>query len=323
MDNRIKADLEKSYNLICNQVAPVGGGWLNLKWRILTGGGEFLVKQYSMERYSKEQVERIEAALQRQAILEKSGVKCPQLRQHEGRVIRWLGDDIAYMVMAFCPGQTQKAETTTLLQMRSLGSVCAVMHYEFSRLPTQWEESLPVFGGYTKEQLLQWFEKQAAKCGPGANTEYRAALLAIEPILARLAPDFFERFGKGLTHEDFQAGNILFDASGVSAILDFDRNCYAYPRHDVGRAILSFALEGDIMNTNKVQAFAEGYSQHLPLTLPDIADALRLTWCIEMQWWIKPMFFEDSGERGEIPLRFRDEVLWLTKHWGELDLILR
>lgn len=319
MENSIIADLKDNYGIICNQITPITGGLLNLKWKVSTEKGELLVKQYSTKRFRREQVERIESALQRQIILEKKGVPCPFLWQYGDRVIHWVDDKTAYMVMDFCSGKTEKANTITITQMRSLGSACAVMHKAFSKLLESSVKSLPAFGGYTMDLLWESFSSRMTKCSPNVHVEYQKALLALEPILKQLSTEFFDKFPKGLTHEDFHPGNILFHVDCVSAVVDFDRNCYSYIWHDIGRAILSFALEGNVMNVEKVYAFLEGYSQHLELTLPNIADALRLSWCIETPWWIQPEFF---GECDEIPRRFKDEMLWLTEHWFEIDSLL-
>lgn len=319
LNDRIIADLEDSYDLNCKQITCVTGGLLNKKWKILTEKGDLLVKQYSTKRFNKHQIGQIESALQRQIILEKNGVMCPFLWQRDGRVIRCLDDEIIYMVMDFRTGKTETPDSITIPQMRSLGSACALMHSEFSRLQAPVLKNLPSYGGYSQDLLWKYFDSHILNCPPDANEEYRNALLALEPILKQLSDDFFCKFPKGFAHEDFHSGNILFDVDCVSSILDFDRNCYSYIRHDIGRAILSFALEGDVMNGEKVCAFIEGYSQHSPLTLADIADALRLSWCIEVQWWIQPDFF---GECDKVPRRFKNEMLWLTERWAEIDSLL-
>lgn len=319
MEDSIISDLKESYGITFNQITPVTGGWSNQKWKVSTEKGELLVKQYCTKRFRREQIERIESALQRQIILEKNGVACPFLWQCGDRVIRWLDDKTAYMVMDFRSGKTENPDTITVTQMYSLGSTCAVMHRAFSELPTHSVKSLPGFGGYTLDLLWENFNFRMMKCSPEAHVEYRKALLALEPILKQLNTEFFDKFPKGFAHEDFQPGNILFDVDCVSAVIDFDRNCFSYVWHDIGRAILSFALEDNIMNVEKVCAFLEGYSQHSALTLSNIADALRLSWCIEVPWWIQPEFF---GECDEIPKRFKDEMLWLTEHWFEIDSLL-
>lgn len=319
MEDKIIADLIESYGITFNQITSITGGLLNQKWRISTEKGELLVKQYSTKRFRRESIELIESRLQRQIILKKNGVPCPFLWQRGDRVIRWLDDETAYMVMDFCSGKTETSDTISIAQMRSLGSTCAVMHRGLSQLSAHSDKNLPVFGGYTMDLLWENFNSRMLKCSPDAPIEYRKALLSLEPIMKQLSTEFFDKLPKGFAHEDFHSGNILFDEDCVSAVVDFDRNCYSYIWHDIGRAILSFALEGNRMNLEKVYAFLEGYSQHSALTLPDIADALRLTWCIEIPWWIQPEFFEECDE---IPKRFKDEMLWLTEHWFEIDLLL-
>ncbi|MDR7815083.1 phosphotransferase [Lacrimispora sp.] len=78
-------------------------------------------------------------------------------------------------------------------------------------------------------------------------------------------------------------------------------------------------MKDNRMDIEKVYAFLEGYSQHLALTLPDMADALRLSWCIEVPWWIQPELFRANREK---VVRFKNEMLWLTEHWFELDSLL-
>lgn len=320
MNEKIVTDLKESYGITFDQMTPVSGGYLNLKWKIRTETGDLLVKQYSARRFNREKLEKVERALERQILLEKDGVFCPRLIKGGGRIIRHLDDEISYMVMEFCPGNTETPGTITTARMESLGGACALMHAAFSRLPQPTPKALPGFGGYSLDALWTHFQKGMEECPTDASFAYREALSALEPILKTLAPGFFDAFPMGYAHEDFQPGNILFAGDRVSAIVDFDRNCVSYLWHDIGRAILSFALEGDHLNGEKVRAFARGYSAYLPLTTENIADTLRLTWCIEVPWWIQPGFFLESCD--EIPARFRDEILWVARNWDELDSII-
>ena len=84
----------------------------------------------------------------------------------------------------------------------------------------------------------------------------------------------------------------------------------------MGRAILSFALEDGQLNYEKIRAFVDGYALHMPLSLADVGDALRLSWCIEVPWWIQPDCFIPSLTGKAVD--FREQILWLTTHWEEL-----
>ncbi len=318
MENRIIADLKYSYGLTCNQITPVTGGWLNQKWKVSTDLGELLVKQFSNKRCSREKLKLVESALQRQIILEKNGVLCPSIWQCGGHAIRLMDDETAYMVMDFRPGKVESSGTITMAQMRSLGSACGVMHKAFSQLPVLSVEGFPIDGRQTLDSLWSNFHARMQACSSDTPIEYRN-VRAQEPILKDLASAFLDKLPKGIGHEDFAADNVLFDAEGVSAIVDFDRNHYGFVWHDIGRAMLSFALKDNQLDIGKVLAFLEEYSRHLPLMLPDIADALRLSWCIEVPWWIQPEFFRESREK---VVRFKDEILWLTEHWFEIDSLL-
>ncbi len=319
MENSIIADLEESYGLTCNQITPVEGGWLNQKWKVSTDKCELLVKQFSNRRYSGDKLKLVESALQRQIILEKNGVPCPPVRLCGGHAIRLLNNETAYMVMEFRRGKVENPNTVTIMQMRSLGNACGLMHKVFLQLPAISVKGFPINSGRIMDSLWANFYACKQECSSSLPIEYRKALLMQEPILKQLTNRFFDKMPKGIAHEDFSFDNILFDADCVSAIIDFDRNHYSYIWHDIGRAILSFALKDNRMDMEKLYAFLEGYSQHLALTLTDIADALRLSWCIEVTWWIKPELFRANREK---VVRFKNEMLWLTEHWFELDSII-
>ena len=319
MEKKLIDDLYKSYSLQCYQVTPITGGWLNQKWKILTNKGEFLVKQFSHQRFTKEKLKLIEEALQRQIILANAGVTCPSIIQYKTKAIRFLDNETSYLVMEFCLGEIKNSETITISQIQSLGSTCGLMHKTFSLLPIDSVDGYPIDCQQVIDSLWNFFYTKSQNCSLVASSEYQHAVYSLEPILKQLNKDFFNKLPIGIAHEDFTFDNILFDSDGVSAVIDFDRNCYSYLWHDIGRAIMCFAFDGKDLNNKKIAAFIKGYSQHLELTLSDIISALWITCCIETPWWIQPEFFlEDRGKA----VRFKDEILWIHQHWFELESIL-
>lgn len=315
----IKRDLKDSYGISCGEITPVTGGWLNKKWKISSDKGDLLIKQYSNERFSMNQIKSIESALQRQIILEKEGISCPYIWQHEGRAIRLLDNEISYMVMEFCQGKMEQPNTISIEQMQSLGNTCALIHKAFSKIPLQSVNGFPIDNGKLINLLWTNYHSCMKECLSELSEEYKKAIIAQEAILSKLTNEFFDRLPKGIAHEDFTPDNMLFYDDCVSVIIDFDRNHYSYIWHDVGRAILSFALENNEINIEKINAFIRGYSQHFKLTLSDIADALRLSWCIEIPWWIQPSYIKNASEKVN---RFKNEMLWLTDNWFKLGELL-
>ena len=319
MDAHILDDLKASYGLICRNIIPVSGGWMNKKWKITTDEGDLLVKQFSAGRYRPEKFPLIEAALQRQILLQKNGVSCPAIRQHGGCALRHLDDGTIYMVMTFCAGNIETPDSITLAQMHSLGDACGAMHKAFAQLPIASVDGYPKESAEIIDSLWANYHTRMREDIPAAPASYWDAVRSLGPILGQLTPAFLDTIPRSISHEDFSGDNMLFDADNRCVILDFDRNHYNFPLHDVGRALLCFALENDSLNIPKIGAFIEGYTLHLPLSMSDIADALRLSWCIETPWWIQPVYFQPNTEK---VVRFRDEILWLTAHWHEIDSLL-
>lgn len=319
MNEKIIADMKSSYGLVCGVSTPVEGGFMHLKWKVSTNKGDMLVKQFSHKRYNQGGLMAIEAALQMQILLQKEGIPCPRVLTCNGGAIRFLDEDISYMVMTFSPGRIESPDTITAGQMHSLGSACGRMRKAYARLPLDNVKDYPIDSRGTLDSLWANYHTRMQQDPSTTPAAYQRAVRDLEPILRTLTPAFFDSLPKGIAHEDFSSDNMLFDEDGVTAILDFDRTQYGFIWHDIGRALLSFALRDGRMDREKVNAFREGYAQHTPLTPHDIADALRISWCIETLWWIQPEFFAENSKK---VLRFKDEILWLTAHWFELaDLI--
>lgn len=315
MDERILSDIRENYGIHLKTVTLINGGWLNQLWKASDGQKDYIVKRYSKKRFSRQKLLNIESALQRQIRLEPYGIPFPHIYLCGQRAIRFFDEDTFYMVMGFSPGRNESPETITLSQMESLGNVCAKIHKGFSKLPVSTEDAPPDI----LEMLEKHLTEQKQSFSPDAPEEFQRSLFTGEKIFKHLPNGLFDRIPAGFSHEDFTPDNVLFDQNGVTAVIDFDRNCCSYPWHDVGRAILSFALDLKQFDIYKIQSFIDGYSEHLPLTWENVADALRLTWCIEFPWWIAPYFFTDRFKGKAV--RYRREIQWLTHCWDEIKCL--
>ncbi len=310
MDEWLRRDLREAYGLRCGDAVPVEGGWLNRKWRIRFDGGEALVKEFSPARYGPEKMARLESALRRQIFVREKGVPCPAVRLCGGRAVRFAPEG-AYAVMEFCPGRTEGPDTVSLPQLKSLGDVCGRMRRAFSALPSEAEED---FCGGIFRALRLHYERALADCPPDAPAGYREAVLAMGPAMERISPAFLARQPRGTGHEDFAADNILFGPDGVSAVVDFDRSQHGFCLHDAGRAVLSFCLRDGRLLPERIEAFAAGYARWYPFGRRELADALKIAWCVEAPWWIRPEFF---GECSPKTARFREELVRLTEMLAE------
>ena len=305
-------DTELHYKLTLHAAAPIPGGWLNRMMHLNTDQGELLLKEYSRERYPKPaQLDAIEHALAVQSAVREKGVPTVHILRPAGQALRHLPDGRVYCLMGWCDGKNLTPEDISLVQMRDLGAVCGQMHAAFRTISADSVKHYLSDGAAILEALKEHREEQFFTDCPAL----REALRGTDVPLGTLSPSFFDSLPKGLSHEDFTPDNLLFDERGVLAVIDFDRVGHLFPLHDVGRALLSFALRDGELRKEYVIAFAEGYRQYLSLSERDISAALKLCWCIEVPWWYRPLFFE--SEQGKAT-RFLREILWVQEHWGEI-----
>ncbi len=259
---------------------PVEGGWMNAKWRVSAPDGDWLLKLYDRRRFPRQvQLDAIQAALGRQMALTAAGLPVPALRPIDGRPLGYLTDGTPYAVMRFVEGIHLDATTVTPAALRSLGRVRAQMQAVFDTLPLDGAKGYP----------------------PRAE-------------------DAAAGYPMALAHEDFSPDNMLFIPTGeVAAILDFDRSCYHFRDHDIGRATLSFCLVetdgGLALDPHRAAALFDGYGLCDPAA---IADTLRATYRTEADWWLNPA--AEANPKPKIR-RFVRELHWLRGHLGELDTI--
>lgn len=297
MDKRVLNDLKESYGFEARSFSRVNGGYKNELWRVETGDKQLLMKVFSPERFPARKLEQIERALACQQRVRAFGVPCPQVYLHAGKALRRAAD-ATYMVMDYCEGRNETPETITPAQIQNLGEALGKLHAALAQLT----DAAP---GYARapEKLLE---------GICALSKKRKDIAEIARAWSR---EKLMSIPTGLAHEDMTADNVLFSEKGVAAIIDFDRCCHGYPLHDVGRAILSFALTDEGFEREKVRAFVQGYRHFLPLD--NIVQALELTWLIEAPWWM-------SGDEKELTgkaRRFRQELLYLTEHYNVLSVL--
>ena len=311
MNEVILRDLRSAFGVRIDDIAPVSGGWLNQKWRVQTDAGEILVKRYSHERYNRRKLEKIECALHRQLRVYEDGVPCPRIWQAGEKIIRRPSEEMDYMVMEFLPGISVGPDSVTLPQMESLGEACAQMHEAFRKLPVEGVEGWPPNRKNMIETLAEYVNRSAENCPTDAPQAYKDAFFMAKRWAEKADCSFVERMEASIAHEDFTPDNMLFSSDGLAAILDFDRNRYSFPLHDVGRILLSLAYHDEKMDEESVRAFRRGYGN---LKDEEIFDAFMLTALIEIPWWIQPEYFREGSRKVR---RFVDEMLFLMENLSE------
>lgn len=291
-------DLDKRFGIRLKQCRILDGGWLNQKWVV---NEQWVVKQYSKQRYAPSKFKTIENALNIQSQLYEQGVCCPRiLRDQQGQVLFQTDLGERYMIMSYLPGKVLRQINTE--QMRHLGQACYRMHQAMKEI------SSPSKVDYlTKATLEKDWDRRSCNT-PLAKYQRK--------ILDGINDSYLQTLMMGYGHEDLSNDNCLFAGNQLSGIIDFDRCAYTYPLHDVGRILLSFAYKDGKLSLPLIRAFMDGYSG---LDKEDIITGLRLVWLIEAGWWLNQEKGHSASEKIQ---RFIEELCFLTLHFDDLDKIL-
>jgi Ser/Thr protein kinase RdoA (MazF antagonist) len=313
---------ERLFDLQIRQVKPIHQGWLNLKWRLDTNKGSFLLKQYNKERNKPSRLDGLFRALKMQQRLSFEGTACPRLlTASEGlEVIHRSAADEHFVVMEYVEGENIRPGKLNPQQMHSLGKATGYMHRllndEAGALTT--ENAAPQFlPPARKERRAHWLEmlNNAEASGKAHLRPYIEMQLHAAEVLTL---DDLPWEETGWAHRDLWVDNLLFNGEELSALLDFDRLNVDYPLADIARAVISCALDDGVLNRSAAAAFVEGYRLERFLPSGALERSLRMLWYMESTWWVTLNMDEYSVP----PNRFAEEMTWLAQHGLELPALL-
>jgi homoserine kinase type II len=326
--DQIKHSLQHKFDMRVDSATPIAKGHLNAKWKIDTNKGAWFVKSYNLNRYRKYEPQiwlEIEVALKMNALLHSMGGACPALLSiRDGAYIQTTAEGQRYVVMGLCEGRTLEPGAVHADQMRSLGAAAALMHQV-------WNDSSNLAHGegsgstirvalwpISRQEMEKTWEQRWSCAAEKESQSVRSALLLQREVISRLDDSCLADGAPGWTHLDLWVDNLLFHDNELAAIVDFDRVRYAYPRMDLGRAILSCAVRHGEFQEEIIAAFAEGYRSNRQLPKGSLLQAVRHIWCVESFWWLH------AGMEKNDPVtdRFVNEMLWTAKQWDGLEGLL-
>jgi homoserine kinase type II len=305
---------EHTFGFKIYHAAQINRGFLNLKWKIETSEGIFLLKQYNHERLKKYDMDQLLTALRLQQKLHFEGVACPKILTNSEKMMHVTDNDERFVIIEFCEGKIVKPGLVNENQMYDLGCQTGKMHRLLSEFPIN--DPNPQFIPPSKESRLNhWLNIRR-----DAEVEDKQWLQPIidDQIKATEALDFskISVLECGLAHRDLWVDNILFHENKLSAILDFDRLRYDYPELDIARAIISCSLLKDDFLKGNAMAFLEGYRTERDFPQGRLESAMWMLWFMESTWWIDKNM---DMENGLPPARFAEEMIWLAKNHSELN----
>lgn len=307
---------QRLFGLNVIETTSIKRGWLNLKWKVTTEAGEFLVKQYNKERYKLFNPEELLFAFTQQIRLHDQGLACPRLLSHNENILLESDNGELFMVMEYCQGILILPGKTNACQIYDLGRATGKMHRLLNDGTLGIKNSPQFIPPSREERLAHWSlvrEKTREAGKPQLLADIETQIKATE----EMDMDILDFLQAGWAHRDLWVDNLLFNDNGLSAILDFDRLKYDYPQLDVARAVISCALD-DHLDISLASAFMEGYSEEQNVAEGYLTYSLQLLWYMESTWWIHA----NMNQHSVPPARFAKEMMWLAENQKNIPALL-
>lgn len=299
------------------EATPIKRGWLNLKWKITTDSGVFLIKQYNKERYKLYNHEKLVVAFSQQMRLHEKGLPCPKLYSYEGQFLLESNKGELFLLMEYCDGVVIPPGKLNVHQMYDLGRVTGNMHHLLNDGTLEFKRSPEFIPPSREERLAHW--KSAWNLANNTDKPHLLPILEAQyKVTETIYLEDFNLNETGWAHRDLWVDNLLFKEKKLSAVLDFDRMKYDYAQLDVARAVISGALSENDLDVSLVQAFTQGYSEKRLVEKGFIISSLKMLWFMESTWWINASMDQHSGP----PERFAEEMLWLAENQKDLSSML-
>ncbi|MDA1867633.1 phosphotransferase [Bacillus cereus] len=313
----LKVECETLFEFKIRNAIPIHRGWLNLKWKLETDAGDFVLKQYNQERYKMYNSDLLIQALQQQQRLHNNGVSCPKVLIYKNNVMHISKSDERFIVLEHKEGSLVSPGKVNQKEIHSLGQTIGYMHNLLNDGSLIKGEN-PKFVPPTKEARLKHWEDKRREV-ENLGKEHILPYIKLQQEATQLVSvDQFHNSKCGWVHRDLWVDNFLFLNDKVSAILDFDRMDYDYVELDIGRVVISCALSDGVLNKSLVASFLEGYRNEVDFPVGNIVQAIQMLWYMESTWWIHANMDQHSVP----PSRFADEMNWIAENYGVLHHIL-
>lgn len=314
----IKDTIENLFGLHIYTRAQFSLGLLNLKWKVETEEGIFVIKQFSKERYEKYDLKQVSSeqniAIQEQLRQYENGSPCPRVLTHNGNVIHTSTSGERFIIMEHMTGDNMLPGTLNENQMYSLGKITGHMHNVFND-GTHGVAKTPKFIPPSLQQRLEHWKTLYQRVQKN-NPLTRLVEMQIRAT-EHFDLEWISSSDPGWAHRDLWVDNLLFKGDHLSAILDFDRFAFDYPELDIARAIMSGVLKDKQFHGNSAIAFIDGYKTKRKLKSGTVVRSLQLLWYLESVWWVTPQLNQERYQE----VQFQNEMTWLAENLLELSEI--
>lgn len=319
MENDLKYIIYDNYKIDIVNISTLTGGWMNKKFLCTDiTNNKYVIKLFSTKKVKKMSNGEFSSDYLDNQLLNNLKVEnnmysknlnCEQIKVDKKNRILLPYSDYRLAVIKFLSGSHILRKDINNIQLYNLGCECAKMHYLFKTV-----DPTPYTGEYLKmptiEKLFYRYEIKLKKTTKSDCQLYHELLIKQKEILLLLEKtNIINEIPISMTHGDFTYDNILFEKN-IPKILDFELVRLNSPLLDIGRIIMSYCYNNNILNIDKVKYFMQGYNSIIELKDRDIFLSFVTVWINEVDMWIKGNYF--NKKITEKSKRFQEELTFLT-----------
>jgi Ser/Thr protein kinase RdoA (MazF antagonist) len=172
----------------------------------------------------------------------------------------------------YLPGKTIPWEAYTQNHLKLLGKTMSDMHAALANAPLP---DLPLVADEYRsivQRMQSYFAEPGVQAAMYEKLGVRVEQRQLETLMAAVA-SCRDLPGQQPLHMDFVRGNILFDSSGISGILDFEKTAFGHPLFDIARTLAFLLVDCKYKSETKVRKYFlySGYHKRGAATFKDVA----------------------------------------------------
>lgn len=239
----------KAYGLGGARISPVQKGYRNEIYPIIMGNRQLQLTFYKSEPGIKERIERADAVSHFAA---KKGL--PVRRRADERTLVFTSDKrtVYAGLYYYLPGRTIAWESYTKRHLKELGKTLSNLHFSLRDFDTNGQVSVIDEMLELNQRMKRYFndlDVQGAmreKLTLGFDWDF-------DRTAARLAT--LRELPVNQLHMDFVRGNVLFNDSEITGILDFEKTAYGPPIVDVARTLAFLLVDCKYKTEHEVRKY--------------------------------------------------------------------
>ncbi len=241
-----------AYGVKYSRIYDPQKGYRNEIWPVMTDSGQML----NVTFYKREAgiINKIRCANLASEYLSARGLPTRQRFDNRILALKTSFGVTNINIYNYLPGSTISWEAYTMTHIKNLGMAMSNMHAHLFDMPVIGFTS--VYDEYIQiiERMKRYFSESAVQKAISQKLKLEIKVKLLDKYL-KLLEEYKSEPGQQVLHMDFVRGNILFDGTEVSGILDFEKTAVGHTTMDISRTLAFLLVDCKYKTADKVNKY--------------------------------------------------------------------